>query len=381
MSQPPPDHFTDPSPYDDRPILAAREVMPDDDTPFGTGTERARGGCGLTTIILLTLALFGILIVALAAGAGWTTGQRQAGVFGTSTQQAAIAEQFGRIPTDVSDGNVVLLSARIRFLATLTPGVSGLSDVLTTATALYLTSQPTATATATATASTTASPTATSTPDPNLPTPTPGPRFDLARLLSEAQGEYASGRYADAADLAEAILAVDPAYETAVVRGILTDSLNALARNYYNAMEPAAGNQVVGRIEALGLFLGDGLAYERDVAELYLNAISNIGINFPQAIAALQELISFGQGRYYSEAVNLLYQQYMRYGDALAYDPNAGFCLAQYQYQNAFNLTGSGEASARLNDAQNQCANATPTFDPLLGSTPGAVAPIGAPGG
>jgi hypothetical protein len=378
-----------PTPFDDRPITAAREIIPDDEDeirPFVREGSGRGGGCGVTGLILLVLGVFGILIVALAGAAGWTTGGRQAAVNSTATQNAAIGDQLARIPTDIADGNLVLLNARIQFLATLTPAVGGIGEVIATATSLHLTLQPTATLTPTQTATPTASPTATATLDPNLPSPTPGPAYNLAALLAEAQGDFVAGEYDEAADLAEAIMTLDPTFETGTVRGLLTDSLTTLARNAYNAMQPARGNQIVGRIQSLGLPLADGLAYERDVGEIYLNAISTIGISYPQAISALQQLISFGQGRYYNEAVNLLYRQYIAYGDALAFDPMFGQCFAAQQYRNAFNLTGGGEAGGKLSTADNLCANATPTPDPLMAGTPGApppngVAPIGQPGG
>ncbi|MBW4437123.1 MAG: hypothetical protein KME04_08310 [Pleurocapsa minor GSE-CHR-MK-17-07R] len=378
----------DSTPFDDRPITSAREIIPDDDDEIRPFVREGapRGGCGLTGIILVMLGIFSVIIVALAGAAGWTTGGRQAAVNSTATQNAAIAEQVGRIPTDLADGNLVLLEARIQFLATLTPGVAGMNDVMATATSLYMTLQPTATATPTSTATPTATATATATLDPNLPSPTPGPNYDLAALLSEAQGEFVAGNYEEAAALAEAITSIDPGFETGTVRGLLTDSLNTVARNYYNAMQPAAGNQIVGRIQSLGLPLAEGLAYERDVGEIYLNAISTIGISYPQAINALQQLIGYGQGRYYNEAVNLLYRQYIAYGDALAFDPAFGQCAAAQQYRSAFSLTGGGEAGGKLTTADALCASATPTPDPLLAGTPGVpppagVAPIGQPGG
>jgi hypothetical protein len=162
-----------------------------------------------------------------------------------------------------------------------------------------------------------------------------------------------------------------------MVRALLTDSLNAQARAFYQSSQPAAGNQVVSRIEALGLPLGEGLAYERDVALIYLNAKSSIGVNFPRAISALQTLISFGQGRYYTEAVQLLLQQLIAYGDALAFDPNAGPCAAVPIYQQAVNISGGGEAASKLNTARTLCEAQPLTPDPSLGQ-PGA--PIGVPG-
>lgn len=369
------------SPFDDRPISAAREILPDDDietgAPYAEFDEPAAGpGCGMQTIVLLLLLAFALAIVALAGAAGWTTGQREANVYATATRSAAIAEQLAYIPGDISSGNTVLLDTRIRFLATLTPGVPGLAEIAATATALYNAVQPTLTPAVPPELELTPTPEMTATEAP-LPATTTAGGYDLPALLQEAQGYFNTARYGDAGELLDVISAIDPQYEAATVRALLTDSLNAQARAYYQASQPAAGNQIVSRIEALGLPLGEGLAYERDVALIYLNAKSSIGVNFPRAISALQTLIGFGQGRYYAEATQLLLQQLIAYGDALAFDPNAGPCAAVPIYQQALNVSGSAEASAKLNTARTLCEAQPLTPDPALGE-PGA--PLGVPG-
>lgn len=377
----------DPTPFDDRPISAAREIIPDDDDlPSAHGDHSGHGdfdapagpGCGFQTILVLVLVAFALVIVGLAAAAGWTTGQREAHVHATATRSAAISEQLGRIPEDIASGNTVLLDTRIRFLATLTPGVPGLADIALTATAVFEAQQPTATLTPSPTPEATLSAAPAPTDAPPPPTASAG-GYDLAALLQEAQAYFNTAQYGEAAELLDVITALDPAYETVIVRSLLTDSLNAQARAYYQAMQPAAGNQVVSRIQALGLPLGEGLAYERDVAIVYLNARSSIGINYPRAISALQELINYGQGRYYAEANRLLLDQLIAYGDALAFDPNAGPCQAVPIYQQAVSQFGSGTAAAKLNTAETNCA-AQPTPDPLTGQTGAPIGVVVTPG-
>lgn len=364
------------TPFDDRPYSAAKEILPDDDDLISNGDDSGLPpggpGCGMQTMVILLLVAFALVIVGLAAAAGWTTGQREANIYATATRSAAISEQLAHIPSDIASGNSVLLDTRIRFLATLTPGVPGLAEIAVTATALYDALQPTATLTPSPTPEATATPEMAATEAPT-PAPASAGGYDLAALLQEAQTLFNTAQYGDAAELLDVIMALDPTYESAMVRALLTDALNSQARAYYQAMQPAAGNQVVSRIEALGLQLGDGLAYERDVGLVYLNAKSSIGINFPRAIAALEELISYGQGRYYAEATQLLLDQYIAYGDALAFDPNAGPCQAVPIYQAAVNRFGSGTAASKLNTAETLCAS-QPTVDPLTGQ---AGAPLG----
>lgn len=344
-------------PFDDRPIESAREIRPDDEAAVGGGP-----GCGVMALVGGLLALFSLGIVVLAAAAGWTSGQREANALATATQNAAINEQLGRIPVDIESGNLVLLDTRIRFLATMTPGVPGIEGFAQTATALAIAREPTTTPTPQPTIE--ATPTLELTPEIII-TPS-GNGFDLAALVQQAQAAVNAGQYQDAIDLLEVVNGIDPMFDAANVRRLLTEAMNAHARSLYQLGQPAAANLIVGRMEALGIPLGDGIAYEREVAIVYLNARAAIGINPQQAIRALQQLISFGPGRYYDEARQLLYNQYIAYGDALAYDPNFGFCPAIAQYQAAVNLFASGPANAKLSMANTMCAQATPTFDPLF---------------
>jgi Fe-S-cluster formation regulator IscX/YfhJ len=380
------------APFDDRPIEGAREIVPDadipDDLPYYEREERRRFGCGMGTVLFGAAALLALTVVGLAAAAGWTLGTRESSTYATATQNAAISDQLARIPGDIASGSLVLLDTRIRYLATLTPGVPGISEVVMTATALYLTSQPTPTGTPTRTPtpspSEAALPLAEATAEPTIGSEEGG--YDLPAILVQAQAAYDTGRWADAAELAEAIYSLDPAFQPDTVRTLLANSLNQQALDYFNANQTAAGIALVGRIQALGLPLRDGLAYEAAVGTAWLNAQSNLGVSFSASIRALQEVIGYGQGRYYQQAVSALYDQYVRYGDALALDPNFGYCPAVQQYRNAINLTGGGSAVSKLQTAETLCAQATPTFDPALLGTPGfttpaPIAPIGQPGG
>jgi hypothetical protein len=211
------------SPFDDRPISGAKEILPDDEDGAGFDGYAAPAGpgCGMQSLTLLLLVAFALVIVGLAAAAGWTSGQREANVFATATRSAVIGEQLGQIPADIASGNTVLLDTRIRYLATLTPGVPGLAEIAVTATALFDALRPTATLTP--------SPTPEITLAPAEPTMTPPPPatgsaggYDLAALLQEAQALFNTAQYGEAAELLDVIAALDPAYESATVRALTT---------------------------------------------------------------------------------------------------------------------------------------------------------------
>lgn len=374
---------------DTQPRPAARSAAPPaygvpyrgDDTP-----PEERPGCGLYGLLGGVLALFALLIVALAGAAGWTNGQREANVILTSTQDAAIREQISRIPADVANGNLVLLDTRIRFLATLTPGVSGVPDFQTTATALYLTQQPTATPSPslTPTPSPTGQPTTAPEATPELIITTGPGGFDLAALMQQAQLAVDGGQWNDAIDLLDVIMGLDDTYEAARVRDMMRRALNNYALQLYNSDQPAAANVIAGRAEDLGLLDGN-IEYERYVAELYLNARAGAALGDPRALSDLREILNQGAGgRYYTAAQQLLYDQYVRLGDAQV--AIGQYCPAAIQYQNAVNIFPSGIATGKLSTANTFCSQATPTIDPfnpgaIIGGTPiPGFAPIGVPG-
>ncbi len=370
------------SPFNDHPLEAATEILPDehpDETPRGSG-------CGMVGLITALMLIIALLIVGLAAAAGWTAGQKEANIHATATFGASVAEQMAHIPTDIASGNTTLLGVRLNYVATLAPNAPGLAEFEMTGTAMALNLLPTATLTPSPTLAATAE----VSPEPETTleirsTPASDSPFDLVSLLQEAQAAVNSGQHADAIDLLDAISGVDPGFEAATVRQLLTESMNSYALQLYQSNRPALANTIVGRIENLGLPMRDGLTYERQVAQQFLNAQAQAAAGNPNAVRTLQDLINQGAaGRYYTAARDELYAYYIRSGDFYAASPDYGYCPAVQQYQLAVSIYSGGDANGKLNFAENMCAQATPTPDPLLGGTPvegQTIAPIGVPGG
>lgn len=362
------------SPFKDDPVNLKPTINPEDETP-----ARGGGSCLLTTLIAGMLVFIAVLIVALAAAAGWTAGQREANTNATATQGAAINEQLQRIPAEIASGNLAMLDVRLRWLATQTPGVPGINDFSMTATAMYESALPTPTAQVTPTPEPTAQPEATEALV--IPPDTSG-GYDLAGLLTQAENAIASSQWQDAIDLLDVILAADPNFQSANVRRLMSQALNSYARELYNASKPAEANVIIARAREFGA-LADGMEYENMAAELYLTARSAVGTGSPRAASALQDLLNLGPGRYYNEAQGMLYDVYVTRGDA--YFAQGDTCSAAIQYQNAMNVRSGGVAGGKYSAAQNACANATPTTDPnLVIPSDGQVAPVGVvdpPGG
>jgi tetratricopeptide (TPR) repeat protein len=355
------------SPFEGDPINLRPTLQPDEE-----GDPRG-SSCLLNVVIIGMVLLVAVAIVALAGAAGWTSGQREANTHATATQNAAINDQLQRIPSDVDSGNTVLLDARVRWLATQTPGVPGVGDYVMTATALYLKILPTPTPQATATAEVVAT-AEQATEDIPIPQASSG-GYDLAKILSQAESAVASSQWQDAIDLLDVILGADPTFDSAHVNQLMSQALNSYARELYNANQPAEANLIVTRARDFGP-LADGLDYENMAAELYLTAKSAVGTGSPLAINDLQKVLNLGPGRYYDDAQKLLYSMYVVRGDN--YVATGDNCSAAGSYQSAMNVLSSGSANGKYAAAQNACVNAPPTTDPnLVIPNDGSVAPVG----
>lgn len=332
-------------------------------------------GCLLWGIVGVVGLGFAVAIVLLSGAAGWTAGQRQANTLATATQQAEIQAQLDHIPQDIDSGNMVLLNARLQFLATQTPAVPGLELLMQTATAVYLDAQPTVTPTLTAQPETTEEAAATPAPDVFEPEiETTGSGYDLAALMDEARTAMRLGQYMDAVDLLQVIEAVDSSYETATVRGLILEALTARAYQLYRGGgNLAEAILLTDEAEKYGLSADSDLRYERYVAALYLNARSKIGTDYPTAIQALQEAYSTAPDYRNGELRRLLFDQYVAYGDAWVLEGNP--CAAYPQYQNALNIMNDGGVSAKMSNAETACQQGTP----VPGPDGQPIAPIGVP--
>lgn len=358
---PPPAPFADTDyQYDDR---NANFIDPNEEPASGPG-------CFVWGCLGLGGVFFAIFIVLLAGYAGWSNGLRTANVNATATRGADIVQQLGRIPGDLSNGNLQLADIRLRYLMTMTPGVAGLSELASTATQAYMNSLPTATPTPTETPV----PTQVTEEAPQIEITASGGQYDLAALMRDAETATNTGQYEEAWELLDVIMAVDENYERQKVRELLTVALNGRARGLFNSSNPGRGIIWATRAESLGVLQGD-ISFELDAALRWQNAQAAMGLSGGQAIPALQRVIDLGPGRYYDQAIAAMYQAYVDYGDALVGDPNAGYCPAVDQYQNALRVQSGGPAAQKRDQAQSMCAQATPSPTPTI---EGVAAPEGA---
>ena len=375
-----PDDTQPRSPFKTPPHVPVVPISPDEQEDYEPAQGAQSGpGCLVWGILGVVALGFAVFIMILAGVAGWSSGQRVAQTNATATQYAAINDQLNRIPGEVSSGNQVLLQARIEYLATLTPGVPGLADIMQTATAVYINNQPTAAPTATATLEATENvivPAETSEPQPTVPVSSNG-ALDLAKLLTDAQNAVAMRDWDTAIDSLDIILSADSTFESNTVRSLMSQAMNAKALELLRSADLAdlaEGVVLTDRAKEFGDI--SDINYESIIASQYLDGIAAIGINYPLAIQKLAAV--YNQVPTYRDVAQQLFSQYVGYGDAWV--AQTEFCPAAAQYQAATGLFNDAGTNAKLTNAQTMCSQATPVGAPP-GSTvvPGTqpIAPVG----
>jgi hypothetical protein len=339
-------------------------MMPEDEPPRSGGP-----GCLIWGLIGLVIIGFAGLIIALAGYAGWTSGQRIAQGNATATSNAVIADQLNRIPGDIASKNLVLLNARLNYLLTLTPAVTGVLEIAQTATAIAIptiTSTPLPTATKPAAEATES---ATSLPLAGSATP------DLTALLQQAQSSVSTSDWDTAINTLDVIMGYDESFQSTTVRALMFEALTKKALLLYRGGDTARlaeALQLTDRASQFGNIETSEVNYEGLVAGMYLDAINAIGIDYNLAIRKLTAVYNLQST--YRDVFQLLVSQYIGYGDTLAGGGQP--CSAVAQYQSALSLSNDASVVAKQQAAQTACT--TQSTQPSSGTPlPGGIAPIG----
>jgi len=310
----------------------------------------------------------------------------------SATQAALVDEQVVALGEDLARGDTGAAEQRLAFLATLTPGVPELFAYAETATAYaqitptqtQIIVEPTAGATATPASPDQAAPT-----QSDAASATDG--YDLNALLAEAQDQIGFGQLEDAEDTLDLIIRLDPDFNAQLVEGLMFEVLSERARVAYQvdlSSDPtetgslAEAVRLTDRAENFGTpaQLGEmGLLYERDIASLYLNAISAVEAdNHRVAIQRLLNVTGY-QTTYKGVDLNrLLFNEYVAYGNAF-FQYDRDYCRAEQQFDAALRLFTDASVSSQRDTASSLCAQGQQAPPPqvLPGTT---VAPIGVPG-
>lgn len=329
--------------------------MEDDDEEAGGGP-----GCVVWALVGLFMLLLSAGTVVMALFAGWNDGYRVASDGATATGYQVIQTQCDLIPGDLTNGAFGLAQRRAESLATLTPAVECLAALAPQMTNAYTSAMQTLTPAMTPTSAPTATTETVVMPTEATPQPTSSSGYDLAALLAEAQADIAAGSNRRAIDTLDAITAVDPTYQKTLVDQLLFSALTSEARNLFRTGQNLAEAIILTtRAEQYGN-IGE-LNYERFIAEIWLQAQANKGVNYPAAIQALRRIV-YEQGLpNYRNASRELFDTMVAYADALLLggDP----CTARTQYDAALSLFNSAEVANARASAEAQCS-AVPLVTP-----------------
>lgn len=358
----------------------------DDDSPSGPG-------CLVWSIMGVFGIIIAIAIVLTAIFAGFNDGLQTAQVTSAAATSQNISRQCTILPTDIAAQRFEIVENRFDVL-TVDGVLAPCAEVFVPqATIAFEQSLPTATQLATATATL---PPSTDVPEATaeiIAEPTSDSPFDLDALFLEAQGFIAAQNYEDAISTLDAIIAIDDSYRSQEVSGLLFNSLVERARILYRTEGGSLQEAILltGRAEEFGNIQTTDLPFERSVAQLYIDALPNLNINYQLAIQLLNQVINLSPNypRSTGEASTLLFEQTEAYGDALLLggDP----CGAEGQFTNALALRPNNPSlQAKVDNANQQCQFGVPaTIDPDATVDPNApavtptegVAPVGQPGG
>lgn len=352
-----------------------RQDVPPSRVGYAKPNRGRRGtGCLIWGAVGITGIFLAGMIVAGSVFAGWNSGVALARHNATRTTAADLEQQCGRIQMDMAAGKLGLVQRRIEFLQTHTPAC--LIELVPTATALHLTSLPSATPMPTRTAAALPPPLAASTARPEATLAAADSNaYDMDALLAEAEADMRSQNYQAAVDTLDAIIALDGDFQRTRVGALYFEALTAQALLLFRSGRLAEGIVMTARAEAYGDIQGLDLNYERIIAELYLNA-QRLKITHPAESVRLFSHIVYEQGlsNYLNGLVITdLQEAHRNYGDALS--RQGDYCQAQAQYTAALDLSAfpsrihRANVTAQRNQAAQACSGA-PTVQPLAAVSP-----------
>lgn len=347
---------------------------PEPDTDYEEGNDP---GCMIWGLVGFLGILLATAIVLTAAFAGFSQGLDRAQKTATSARLSNILGQCEFLPTDVAAGRLTIIQGRFEDFAQNGQIPDCAQPYIQIATELYQASLVTP-ASATPMILASATNPVTSTPPPENTTlatqtipATSSSGYDLAGLLQEARDQMAIADYEEAMRTLDAILAIDPEYERNVVNSLLFNALTSRATTLYRGDGSLAeAIQLTNRAEQYGDV--ENLAFERLVAQYYLDAQGFLHVNYPAAIQQLNLVRGFAPN--YRDTNELIVQQYAGYAQAflLGGEP----CRAVTQLDAALEIIPQPSLQVQRDQAHSQCMG-IPT--PVPSGT--EIAPIGQSGG
>ncbi len=298
--------------------------------------------------VSIGLPLAAVLLAAALAGyggyyAGTENRQRAA-----ATELARdFAEQFGMAQRDFEGGQPLLALQRLQYIERYAPQYPGLAELLARVRAA---GQPTAIA---------APATQPAAPATALPT-------DPAELFAKLQAAYKADDWPAVVQLATALHASAPEYESGTVGAQLFVGLRNRGTAAIENRSLGPGIMWLERAQDLAP-LDSGASALLQWAKIYTLANSWWGINWPYAIGQYSELYRAAPN--FMDTRVRLRQAYAEYGAQLL---SSDACAAQLQFAAALELEAMPELEAQRLAAEQACALLAAAATPAVEETPAA---------
>jgi tetratricopeptide (TPR) repeat protein len=307
----------------------------------------------IAIVVCVVAAALGV-----AAYGGVVAGRQERGARATQTTAADITLQFNLGVQDLEAGRYELAAQRFVWVLDRDPNYPGALENL--AEAQRLSQQPAAEASAT--------------PIPPSQADSLDERFEEAQtLVDDEQWEAAITRLQE-------LRALDPSYRSGEVQQMLYDALVTLGLQYVRGDRLEEGIILLDQAAAIRP-LDDLAEGERLLATLYTTGRTYWDLSWPIVIRNFEEIYLVAPN--YQDVRDRLRQAYVAYGDQLM-PQEGGPCQAVSQYQSALGMSADDEVNQKLSEAEEACANPTPTpeggVSPDGTGTPGGT-PSGTPGG
>lgn len=302
-----------------------------------------------------------LVLTSIGAGIGYSSALKVRMAAETNQRLELATTQYVKAERDIADGNLDMANQRLQYIMTIYPAYPGLEDKLKEVMVAMTLANPNA----------------------NITQPTPDAAFTpvatkdttaVSVLFPQAQNQLNAKDWPGLLETVNKIRNIDPSYEALKVDGFYYYALinNGIAK--INSGHLEVGLYYFALASKIAPLYDETLTYSQ-WASLYLQAGSYFGLdyqksaelfaNVAQQVPNMIDVSGFSaKQRYVNSIVGI--------GDELekVYD----FCNAAIQYTTAKDILSSDDLLAKLQQAQDFCANPpaipTPTVDPNAPTPP-----------
>jgi hypothetical protein len=305
---------------------------------------RAAGAALIAISLLLALYL-------LVAYFGWRSGVAARQQEQETYVQTQLARQVELARENIAQGSYQLATRRLEWVLAQAPDHAEAQTLLAEARrALNQAQQQPAPAVTAVTATPDATP---------LPSRTPGLIDDADAELARIRQLMRGDQWQDAITALRAFRRQFPDAQWQTTNQLLYDAYLNQGLQLVQGDRVELGLYYLDQAEELGDLPQEAQDY-RVWAELYLNGIGYYGVNWNVAVPYLRDLCAAAP--FYQNACDLLYDGLVAYGDQFAFVDD--WCPAESLYREAQRHGNEPGLADKLNEAQENCLDATPTPAP-----------------